>query len=559
MEENSNVEVVEAENNTETTQENSVVIQENGIHEIKEPEIDLSCQIQEFKSTISNLKDEVAKKADVITDLEKLKAVLEKEVIQLKRDRENAVIRYATVEKQILDSKNGKEFIEKKNKELQREIELLNGKIKGANGDKTRICGILDAKCHELKASQKEIEKLKYDNSAQESKFKWHQSKFKQETEAREIAEKKIEELTAEINQMKLKEINRAKEEVEIERNMLAEKQMMEQNATLILLKHNNEEKTRKIEVLEKKCNQLESELQALNSKHLTTCQEFEKMSHEQTYLNQQVNDSQCLLDKQMMKIAELQSNQNDLEKIRTQLSIEKESNRQMKNELSSLTAQIDEQNLETEKWKEKEIELLQLNKELTETVVKMKNECSIITSKTTAISLENQLIKKDKNYYEGIIEDLRSQLDGEIKKKNSDCQLMSKHISDKARMIENLQTKNEEALGELEAQQKKYLQTVKELNREINQLRKKVESVSRDEQGEKKSPTPSFTSESSADSHVNEYPKISLEPSQKSLIDRIVRLQNEIVRQSEKIDFLENHQAQLVEELKRYRKTNKK
>lgn len=36
--------------------------------------------------------------------------------------------------------------MEKKTKELQREIELLNGKIKGAAGDKARICGILDGK-----------------------------------------------------------------------------------------------------------------------------------------------------------------------------------------------------------------------------------------------------------------------------------------------------------------------------------------------------------------------------------------------------------------------------
>lgn len=31
-------------------------------------------------------------------------------------------------------------------KDLQREIELLNGKIKQGNNDKTRICGILDEK-----------------------------------------------------------------------------------------------------------------------------------------------------------------------------------------------------------------------------------------------------------------------------------------------------------------------------------------------------------------------------------------------------------------------------
>ena len=65
---------------------------------------------------------------------------------QLRKDRENVVIRYATVEKQVLDAKNLRDAIEKKNKELHREIELLTGKIKGAAGEKTRICGILDEK-----------------------------------------------------------------------------------------------------------------------------------------------------------------------------------------------------------------------------------------------------------------------------------------------------------------------------------------------------------------------------------------------------------------------------
>lgn len=65
---------------------------------------------------------------------------------------------------------------------------------------------------------------MKYENTGLDSKLKWHLSKLKLETEARETSEKKIEELAAEIAQWKLKEISRAKEEVEIERNMLAGK-----------------------------------------------------------------------------------------------------------------------------------------------------------------------------------------------------------------------------------------------------------------------------------------------------------------------------------------------
>lgn len=417
--------------------------------------------------------------------------------------------------------------------------------------EKTRICGILDEKCHEYRLSQKEVERVKYENTGLDNRLKWHIQKVKLEIEAREKAEKKIDELNEKIKELQLHEINRAKEEVEIERNMLAEKQLVEVNASMILLKHDNLEKTKKVEILEKKCQKLEKDLDSLNSKYSDLTRQHEEALRENSSLIQQNSDSQFLLDKQTLKIAELQSNQNELEIIRTQFSLEKENSRQLKGEIAMLTQQIDEQNEETEKWKAKEIELLQINKELTETVVKLKNECSMSTSKATAMTVENELIKKDKNYYENIISDLRNQLDEEIKKRNSDCQLMAKHISEKTKSNENLQRKIEELTGEIEAQRNKSLQTIKELNREISQLRKKVEQS---ETKSQHSPTPSIASESesSSESHHNEYPTISIEPSQKSLVDRIVRLQNEIVRKSEKIDFLENHQAQLVEELKK-------
>lgn len=400
--------------------------------------------------------------------------------------------------------------------------------------------------------AQKKVDKLEYEQTSLETRLKWHIQKIKLELEGREKAEKKVEELNEKIKELQLQEINRAKEEVEVEKNMLAEKQLVEVNASMILLKHDNDEKTRRAENLDKKCHKLEAELDSLNRKYTDLHKQHEDMLREHSNLSQQNSDSQFLLDKQTLKIAELQSNQNELEVIRTQLSLEKESNRQLKNEVAMLTAQVDEQNEETEKWKAKEMELLQLNKELTETVVTLKNECSMSSSRATAMSMENELIKKDKSYYENIISDLRNQLDEEIKKRNSDCQLMAKYISEKTKANESLQRKIEELTGEIEAQRNKNLQNVKELNREMSHLRKKIEQNG--SRSEKHSPTPSLASESesSTESQSNEFPTISFEPSQKSLVDRIVRLQNEIVRKSEKIDFLENHQAQLVEELKK-------
>lgn len=55
-------------------------------------------------------------------------------------------MRYAIVEKNVLDMKNSKENCEKKIKELNKEIELLNGKLKGAATEKTRVANMLDGK-----------------------------------------------------------------------------------------------------------------------------------------------------------------------------------------------------------------------------------------------------------------------------------------------------------------------------------------------------------------------------------------------------------------------------
>lgn len=420
--------------------------------------------------------------------------------------------------------------------------------------------------CHELKNSQKDVEKLKQDIVGYEYKIKCHLLKLKQETELKEAAEKKIEELTIEVNQLKLNEINKAKEEIEVERNMLAEKQLIEQNATLILLKHKNEEKDKRIENLEKNCHHWKSEYESINDKYLRMSRNMESLSSEDSKLQNKYNDAELLLDKQTLKIAELQSNLNDLETIRTHLTLEREANRKNKLEIVDITSQIEEQNIELIKYRTNEMEMLQLNKDLTETVIKLKNDCSLNSSKATATAMENESIKKDKAYYEGIISELKGQLEDEIKKKHDERQLMAKHISEKTKLADNIQKKLDSVNGDLEAQQKKNSQALKELNREINQLRKKcdqheMKSHETNGNGEKPpSPSPSTTSESESQHSHNEYPTIqiqSMEPSQKNLIDRIVRLQQSQARQAEKIDFLENHAAQLVEELKKKSRLN--
>lgn len=66
--------------------------------------------------------------------------------MQLRRERENAVLRYAVVEASTIEAKNAKEAYEKKNKDLLKEHETMSGKIKLLQGEKAKICGMLEAK-----------------------------------------------------------------------------------------------------------------------------------------------------------------------------------------------------------------------------------------------------------------------------------------------------------------------------------------------------------------------------------------------------------------------------
>ena len=93
-----------------------------------------------------------------------------------------------------------------------------------------------------ISIESKEVEKVKYENTGLDNRLKWHIQKVKLEIEAREKSEKKVEELNEKMKELQLQEINRVKEEVEAEKNMLAEKQLMEVNASMILLKHDNDE-----------------------------------------------------------------------------------------------------------------------------------------------------------------------------------------------------------------------------------------------------------------------------------------------------------------------------
>lgn len=118
-----------------------------------EEQANLKKQLEEAEMKSTHLQKVLLQKDEFIVSQEKGKHLLEKEKKILKREmelavkeKENAVMRYCTVEKGVLDMKTLKESFERKFKEAQKEMELMNGKIKMMSSEKTRICNMLDAK-----------------------------------------------------------------------------------------------------------------------------------------------------------------------------------------------------------------------------------------------------------------------------------------------------------------------------------------------------------------------------------------------------------------------------
>lgn len=174
----------------------------------------------------------------------------------------------------------------------------------------------------------------------------------------------------------------------------------------------------------------------------------------------------------------------------------------------------FDEQSQEIAIYREKETELLQLNKELSENVVQLNNSKTMDQKKTTAMTLENDAIKKEKQYYDETIKELKSQLAEEQTKKTEERMLMVKHLSEKTKQNDLLQKKLDNAVGDLDDIKKKHLQALKETNRELLQLRKKCQQLEESEESPQKSSStcndePSSDSEKSLQSSQNDIPSM--------------------------------------------------
>lgn len=473
-------------------------------------------QTIQFESILTQKENVINLQRRELEVVEKEKSALKRELDASRKEKESAVVRYAMVEKNIIDLKNSNDVTNRRVRELQKEVEALTARLKFVNNEKERAG-------KDLKKSYNECEGLKNELINVESKFKLNQTKMKQDAAAKAALDIRVNEL-----QQQLAQINENRQQcLDIVRS-----EEKETEAQVILLKHLYEEKEKERSSLTTKVVQLTADLDDVRQKLDRVSIDHEKLLTDNAINVEKLQQYEQLSDEQSreielltVKLAEAEIWMEDQQKII-------ENNRNILSDMAEIKENYQEQMIEIGKVRLKEESLLTFIKDLTEKSVELENKLLLSNSKASALVLENEKIKKIYDDHRRILIELEEEIVICRQKHKEELDEMNELVHGQKRDKDSLREQLDYALGDLDATKRKHSQIVKELNREMASLHEKLDPKYRE-----------VLNHSGRDEIK--------EPSKKALIDRIVKLQRTLARQTEKIEFLENHCAALINELK--------
>ncbi|XP_031637533.1 coiled-coil domain-containing protein 186 [Contarinia nasturtii] len=482
---------------------------------------------------------EVQKKELSLLEAEKWS--LRREYETGKKEKEQAVVRYVMLEKNIIDANAAKDLSARKLRDSQKEIEALNNRLKF-------VCGERDKAHKEMRECIRENENLKYDLQTCETKLKWNQRNLTQEKALKLELEKKLNDATEQLNQLN----EQRQQQIDTEK-----KSEQEQGAQMIMLKHMIDGKDRNIVQLQKCLSDLRSEFTTVFEKNENLNKDAELEKEKSAKLLEKLNEMESSMEEMKISIEDLQSKLELSENNLTSQRAENESLIKSINKLKYIDEcykeQSDEFSMQSDEMatlRKKEDEFLMLLKDFTEKCVLVENKLILANSKSSALMLDNERLNKEHAKKVKLVKDMEDELTKAKLKHSEEIKLFNRILADEKNHSETLQNKLDNIIGDLEASKNKHSQVVKELNRELVTLRKRSnESSPSADSGFGTDGETRHTEQSTSSNRITQ--NDIQEPSKKALIDRIVKLQRQLAKQTEKIEFLENHCVALYNELK--------
>ncbi|KAH8300731.1 hypothetical protein KR059_001173 [Drosophila kikkawai] len=562
-------------------------------------------QRRSYEQQLEQLRTSNSQKDNMITLIQRENAILDKEkqacrkeMDMANKEKEATVIKFAMKEKLLIDAKKEKEVVEKHLAEAKKEVKNMTTRFQAVNEEKSRMTYVIDEKCNEVRKYQRECEKYKTEMGHLESKLKYHINKLGYEAEAKAALERKLEEERNAPNKLEEKANGRFifyQLHFKFLKKFfyLTEKLKMEFEANTILLKHEITSKTEALETVTKdqqklgEANrELQQQLQEITASH-------GQLTDELNRLKEQHNSVEASYSDELLNSAKLRGQLEELQLLRTQNTINEEKLVEEQTRVQQLEALAHDNEADLEQLKVKNHELLSINKEMSELIVRLQNDICLAEAKALGLEAENKLLKQEKLSYDSKYHQLEQQLSSEAMEKNEERLLLAKHLSEKTKLYELTKQKLEDVQGDYEATQHKHATLVKELQRELNKYKRGIpepktmpisycsncqqaingnyptENPQHQRSHSRSSSHGSLHSSSRRASESSEsetvassattvqpppVPQQDLQavPSKKVLVERILRLQQATARQTERIECLENHTAALVSEVQK-------
>jgi len=527
------------------------------------------------------------------------------------KDKESMVIKYAMGEKDIIIARRGKEELEKKVKEMMKDKEGLQYKIKTLSSERTRLQGICDTRAQETIAARKEGDKWKEEVKVIESKMNLMSSRLKAEVDAhRETKEnldttfKQLVEVQGSIDDIKA-ECNEIVNKTKVEEENLKKKEKIQEQEQSVKLMIDSVAAA-ELETLKKKHRATIEENNDLSIKVQNN--EKELLSYQSS-----VSDMKELIAKQKTEIVDLYSKCAELESVKLQLTGESEKVLARESEISRLRAENAEVLVDMSSCRKKEGELLEYTQKLTDKNVSLQSEFSTIETRAVALEKEHDAIATKLSIAESKLQIATEQLENERIKRKEETELLARKLAEKVKAVEVANQQVVDAHNDLDVVKRQNLVRVRELTKELTTIKRKLDSLDRgcresspglstssrcssssslhkdfekSENSQSSGNSPSSLGLSVNNGHVRKLSQTSLsepictetrhrEPSgssmghsdikgnnsssslplpdaQQLLVEKIVKLQRACARRQEKLDILEEHVAQLMQEIKK-------
>ncbi|KAM3859959.1 coiled-coil domain-containing protein 186 [Diretmus argenteus] len=540
------------------------------LKELKESRDKLVHRDQAAKGALQQMQKEMAYRLEQVN----------KKCDEARQEKEAMVMKYVRGEKEALDLRRDKEGLEKRLREATREVDRQALRGNQLAQDKGRLQQLHDAKEGEVSRLTRELDKFKEEINSQLIKVKWAQNKLKSETDGHKETKDKLRETTSKLAQAREETeqirkncqdmIRTYQESEEIKSNELDAKL----RETKGELEKHKQEQTDQLEVHRVKAKELEDLKRSYKESmdELTTLRtKLKCLEEERPRWEDELNKYREIINRQKTEIGRQRDKLEEITALEEQHERDKQEVASLREEVDGLTSQLGDLQRDVEGSREREAELLGFTEKLSSKNAQLQSESNGLQAQVDQLSSSSTELQARLEETNRLLDDKSQQLKQEEVQRQREVQGLQEERAALQTEVAHLKTRVEELRDELVTQKRKQAANIKDLTKQLTQARKKLEHVEnggcdRDasSMGSRSSSSGSLNTRHGGSSGVEERsPESQSGPSvvvvdsfpevdKAVLVERIVRLQKALARKQEKIEFMEDHIKQLVEEIRK-------